>query len=319
MSLSPFQAMQAAVDIVNDSPHPTNKIAASLFGRGANGKDFLVSRTNAWPAPIDQKIGRQTEIGNSSGTAHAETLCILSTPSGTDNASLCVTDPFCPNCAKNVAEAGIKTVYIDHKGFHKDFFSRRSGSFKDMSMQICEKAGISIYEIWRKEEKLVPIYVAPKDFIPREDDPIETEPVTGDLKKNFEKKISEKTEKHKRRRHALAIAKNPAGIPVCLTARAHPVIGFTMQKDLQLIEGPHGKYSLIQEPVNRLLMYAARMGLNIQEEYFYCSLVPTAREQVNMTAAGFKRIAVGDITRGRDAYAIAAMHLMKIKGVLDFY
>ena len=35
---------------------------------------------------------------------------MIDAPFATDGASLCVTDPFCPNCAKNIAEAGIKRV-----------------------------------------------------------------------------------------------------------------------------------------------------------------------------------------------------------------
>ena len=162
----PFEEMQKAVDIVNTSLHSANKIAATLFGDG-----FSISRTNYWPKHIASHFGMDTRIGNSSGTVHAETACILAAPM-TEGASLCVTDPFCPNCAKNIAEAGIKTIYIDHKGFDKDFAARRGGHFQDMSMQVCEKAGISIYELRRKEKTLAPILQVSGDYRPANDAPV---------------------------------------------------------------------------------------------------------------------------------------------------
>ena len=116
MSVSPFAAMQAAVDIVNASPHPVNKIAATLFGVDQSGHAFSISRTNNWAAKIKEKIGTDTMIGSCSGTIHAETACIFAAPY-TDGTSLCVTDPFCPNCAKYIVASGISSVYIVHKGF----------------------------------------------------------------------------------------------------------------------------------------------------------------------------------------------------------
>src|SRR5690606_7708262 len=115
-----------------------NKIAATVFGHDLAGKPFSVSRTNFWPAAIANSIGTEDDIGDSSGTIHAETAAILAA-SHTAGAALCVTDPFCPNCAKNIAEAGIKTIYIDHKGFDKDFATRRGGDFQNMSMRICAR------------------------------------------------------------------------------------------------------------------------------------------------------------------------------------
>ena len=113
MTASPFDEMQRAVDIVGTSPHPANKIAATVFGLDTTGQPFSVSRTNCWPQSIADRIGMDADIGDSSGTIHAETAAIFAAPV-TAGAALCVTDPFCPNCAKNIAEAGIRTIYIDH-------------------------------------------------------------------------------------------------------------------------------------------------------------------------------------------------------------
>ena len=142
-----IRAMQGAVDIVNDSPHPVNKVSACLFF-----EDDAICSTNLWPASIDEKLGRETRIGNSSGTVHAETACIFKSDQATDGASMAITDPFCPNCAKNIVEAGIKYAYIDHKGFEKEFWGRRAGHFKNMSMEIMARGGVSVYEVNRKNK-----------------------------------------------------------------------------------------------------------------------------------------------------------------------
>ncbi len=104
--ISPLDAMQAAVNIVLTSPHPTNKVAAAIF----SGADILV-RTNNWPSRIATVLGQDARVGNSSGTVHAEVNCISDFPHPTEGASLCITDPFCPNCAKNIAEALAKAGF----------------------------------------------------------------------------------------------------------------------------------------------------------------------------------------------------------------
>lgn len=308
MTYSPFTQMQKAVDIVNTSPHPQNKIAATIF------TDTLsVSHTNYWPYNILHKIGTDIRIGNASGTIHAETACILATPY-THKASICITDPFCPNCAKNIAEAGIKTIYIDHKGFNKDFAARREHAFANMSMKICEKAGISVYELWRKEERLNSILEVPADYQPHEENPITLKTAKDDF-------LSHITKAHnslKDMKCAIAYAENDDGQIIAMTARDHPVIGYTLETDLNDIENPQGKYSFIQEPINRLLMAAPCHGLKIIDNMIYCSQIPTAREQVNMVGAGITNIYIGDKEKSRDEYGLQALKLMEDKGVLSY-
>ncbi len=312
---SPFLAMQEAVDIVLSSPHPTNKVAATLIGTGNR-----VSRTNYWPQPILQHFGTHTDIGNSSGTVHAETACILAAAHATEGASLCVTDPFCPNCAKNIAEAGIKRIYIDHKGFEKDFFARRGGHFQTMSMQICEKAGISVYEIWRKDERLVPIYEAPEHFIAAEDSPIYREPVQAPGEAVFTEILANAFKIHQTRKFAVAFVRDEHGKTVSLTVRGHAVTGFTMEDpdDIGMIERHEEKYSFFQEPVNRLLMYTARHGMKIIDGYLFCSQVPTSREQVNLVGAGIKRITIGNPRKARDPSALEAMKKLADAGIITY-
>src|SRR5690606_17449299 len=75
----PFAMMQMAVEVVNSSPHPTNKIAAAISGIDHNGEAFAIAATNFWPEPI-QVLDPDTRIGGSSGTIHAETACALRAP-----------------------------------------------------------------------------------------------------------------------------------------------------------------------------------------------------------------------------------------------
>lgn len=180
MSLSPYDQMQKAVDIVGDSPHPTNKIAATLAGTDKGGRAFSVAHNNYWPDPIRQNIGTEIKIGNASGTLHAETACVIHSPGPTNDSQLFVTDLPCPNCVKNLAEAGIKTLYIDHKGFDKDYAQRRGHHFSNMSMRICEKAGISVYKIFRKDKKLESILEISADYVPPVEKPPHVERVIGD-------------------------------------------------------------------------------------------------------------------------------------------
>ncbi|MCB9990901.1 MAG: deoxycytidylate deaminase [Rhodospirillales bacterium] len=318
MNFSSFAEMQKAVDIVGTSRHPTNKIAATIFGTDKDRRPYSISKTNYWPKPIAEKIGTKTRIGNSSGTVHAETACIMAAPY-TQGASLCITDPFCPNCAKNIAEAGIRTIYIDHKGFAKDFAERRGAQFSSMSMQICEKAGISVFEMNRKEKQLRPILEIPETFTPREDSPVEVEQFRTADENTFRILIEEQAGHHKGRKFAVAIAKNRRGDVFGLSARSHPAVGYTMQADLDEIENPEGKYSFMQEPVNRLLMHAPRCGLKICGGLLFCSQVPTSREQVNIVGAGLTSITIRSMSKARDDWAFNAMKQLSKAEILTFY
>ncbi|PZO88706.1 MAG: deoxycytidylate deaminase [Micavibrio aeruginosavorus] len=312
---NPFTAMQAAVDIVGGSAHETNKIAATLYGDG-----FSLSRTNYWPEPILKSFGKDTDIGNSSGTVHAETSCILQAGRAVEGATLCITDPFCPNCAKNIVEAGIKKIYIDHKGFDKDFFHRRSGHFETLSMRICEKAGVSVYQLWRKDERTAAIHAAPIGYEPQEDSPVYTENVESLSESIFQDVIARAFKFHEKRKFALAFAKEGNGNIVSLTARGHAVTGFTMNdpNDIAAIENVQDKYSLFQEPVNRILMHAARHGLTLCAGYLFASQVPTSREQVNLVGAGIDRITIGDVRKSRDAHALTAMAQLSDAKIISY-
>ncbi len=304
--------MQRAVDIVNTSAHPTNKIAAAVSGTDADDNPFLIAMTNYWPDRIHTCFGMDARIGNSSGTIHAETACLLNAP-GTDGASVFVTDPFCPNCAKNMAEAGIKAVYIDHKGFAKDFADRRGDDFDDMSLRICRKAGMEVYSINRKNETLEPIFEPLPGFVPHEDRPVVIDRVESDLEHAA---LDVAIREADRPRFAAAIAHDRSGKPFVMTALAHPVIGYSYEQDAVEIGKADGKYTYMLEPVNRLMMNAARRGLRLADGLVYCSQTPTAREQVNLVGTGITRIRIGDPGTARDHGSLDALEMLTAKGVL---
>jgi deoxycytidylate deaminase len=303
-----FSHMQAAVDIVATSPHPTNKIAATLAG--ADGA--VLSRTNDWPASIAAKIGTYTDIGNASGTIHAETACILAAGQ-TEGASLFVTDPPCPNCMKNMAEAGIRSLYIDHKGFDKDFARRRGDTFAEMSLRIAERAGISVFVIYRKEQRLETVLDTPEDYHPLEEFPMR---IAGANPVDFHKLIRAEHDFFNQRPFALALAHNKNGQTFHLSACAHPAIGYSHET----LESADGKYNFVLEPVNRMIMGSARRGLHVSAGYFYSSRVPTARELINMVGAGITTITIGDPKAARDIFGPKALKQLteaKILSVIE--
>lgn len=316
MSSNPLDEMQKAVDIVVGSPHPYNKIAATIAGTDKAGRNFSLSRTNYWPAAIEKALGREQRIGSSSGTIHAETACILAAPA-TEGANLFVTDPFCPNCAKNISEAGIKAVYIDHKGFMKDFAVRRGDHFESMSLRICEKAGIAVYEIRRKDRVIEPLYKPEPRYIPINESPAEIERTGSADEDTFSELVALKRGDHRGRRFATSIARDHKGSAWAITARSHPAIGYSHAINAEEIFKTEDKYSFILEPVNRLLMNAARHGLKIVSGLVYSSSVPTAREQVNLLGAGITSLYIGDTTKARDSDSLSALRLLSKNDIIS--
>jgi deoxycytidylate deaminase len=306
-----FTHMQAAVDIVGTSEHPANKIAATLAGKDASGKDFALSRVNHWPAPIKDKIGTAPKIGNSSGTIHAEVDCITHAPM-TNDASLFITDPPCPNCVKNMTEAGIKKLYIDHKGFDKDFAARRGGDFETMSMEICRKAGVSVYKMHRKEKRIEVLFETPKGYSPgiekRARIEILKEPA---CEESFRALIKKETAHYKNRPFALVFAAGQLSHMSVISAEIHAVAGFTSKTAPE-----SGKYNYLLQPVHRVLMTAARYGLKIDRNYIFSSRVPTARELVNMTGAGFSKMYIGNDEAARDEFGLQALKQLLDAGIM---
>ncbi len=298
-SLSLYEHMQAAVDIVATSQHPTNKVAATIAGKNAHGDDYAVSRVNYWPYRIQTHIGTKEDIGNASGTIHAETACILDAPQ-TEGASIFITDPPCPNCMKNMAEAGIAKLYIDHKGFDKDWAKRRGDSFDQMSMRVAERAGIDVYVIYRKEEKFEIISRHPPGYKPS----IEHPAVIEQTDQPFETLIQNAHKSEGTEPFALALAENTEGQNVFILVDRNPTVGYTAET----VEPKDDKYSFILQPINRLLMIASKEGLTLDPVHIYSSRVPTARELVNFIGAGLDRFQIGDMDTYRDQHGPEALN-----------
>ncbi|MCB9983433.1 MAG: deoxycytidylate deaminase [Rhodospirillales bacterium] len=302
-----YTHMQAAVDIVATSDHPTNKIAATIAGDG-----WALSHVNHWPPIIAEKIGRETDIGNSSGTIHAETACIIEAGQQghkTDGASVFITDPPCPNCMKNLAEAGIAKLYTDHKGFDKDWACRRGDDFENMSMRIAAKAGIDVFVIYRKDRRFEVISRHAPGYKPSNENPVairhceEVQPTKQSIESFWIASLSLAITAYADEPFAIALATDAAGQFFSILANCHPTIGYTSQT----LEHPDNKYSYILEPLNRLLMNAPRYGLHLDPAHIYSSRVPTSRELVNMIGAGLNQIQIGNINKSRDEYGTRAL------------
>ncbi len=300
MTTALINNMQAAVDAIARSQHPTNKVAAAITGNAPDNAPFLISKANYWPPAIETAFEHNKKIGNSSGTIHAETACILAAPQ-TEGADIFITDPPCPNCMKNIAEAGIKNIYIDHKGFNKDFAKRRGHHFENMSMRICEKAGINLFEINRKDKTIIPILEIQNTYRPSNESPtlIKKEPNIH----IYDQRVSEYKTHFNTKNFALCLAKNHKGEITSIAATKHATIGYTAAT----LESKHDKYSFILEPVNRLLMNAARHGLNILPETLYSSHTPTSREFVNLIGAELNTISIGEPDKSRDKFGPIAL------------
>ncbi|MDP7143069.1 MAG: deaminase [Alphaproteobacteria bacterium] len=315
-----FHLMQKTIEAVKHSEHPTSKVAATVSGIDLDRHEFSVSCANYWPDSIlKMGLARHAKIGDSSGTIHAETAAILKARI-TDGANIYVTDLFCPNCAKNITESGIKNVYIDHKGFDKDFAKRRTVDFESLSMPLCKRAGVSVYRLNRKERIIEALFEAPEDFVAEEENPVALLSVPEISDESLQNIVAQFASVHRGRKFAVALAEKhgpeEAVSYKALIARAHPALGYVMEQDRRMIENNSGKYSFILEPMNRILMNAARYGLSIRNGYIYSAHVPTSREQVNMLGAKLDRYFIGDQTKARDDNGHAALQMLSDHNVV---
>ncbi len=312
--------MQSAVDIVLNSPHDTNKIAAALFGTGPDGQSFCVRATNHWPDPILHNIGENTRIGECSGTIHAEVACIIAAPY-TNGASICITDPFCPNCAKNMTEAGIKAIYLDHKGFNKDFAARRADEFLDLSLAIVARAGIAVYEINRKAESITPLFIPGTDHTASPDlIPIISAPALIAHRTDLMALIHQNSSILSHTPFAAAyVTYPPKETNEWIITPQHCTLGYTMPEDCDLHtfdQRPMGKYTPMMEPINRLLAQIARRGGIIQNHHLFSSRIPTSRELVNMVGAGITTISLLNMHPPRDPESVQALAQLQNAGIL---
>lgn len=314
MALSPFKLMQQAVDIVQLSQHPTHPIAATLAGRDENGEPYIISKTNTWPRAIDDALGRETKIGGSSPTIHAEVAAILAAPGKTEGAEIFVTDPPCPNCAKNIIEAGISAVYIDHKGFGKRFAKEREKDLK-LTYALFKDAGIPVFEVFRGKEELNPLVKIKDGFVkPTYENAPLIRPVNGEPRvSEFLRDAVAFRQAYNAESCAAIIAHSPSGEAQFIGCEGGQVIGQTRDSRKK---SESTKYSLNMEPLNRAFMIAARHGLKLDPDYVFTCRVPTPREMVNSIGAGVHDIIIDDCEEGRDERSFEALEVLQEADIL---
>ncbi len=318
MNPDPYDLMQRAVDVVNSSAHETSKVAATLAGNDPRHGFFSLSRTNYWPGLIEERLGREARIGNSSASVHSEVAVVLHAPYATQGAVLYVTDPFCPNCAKNIVEAGISEVYIDHKGFDKDWAQRRNADFVEMSMAIMRHAGVRVGKIFRKDRRIESLYDPAKFSTSGQEKPFEMTEICALEPSVLSALVARMVPKAQGDPFGVALAYDEQGRFFSLFARQQLSIGYSGADDPDILTRREGKYSYVIGPMNRLLMGATRHGLRLDPDAIFSAVVPSSRELVNLAGAGITRLQVGDLTRGRDPDSLEAMEILAKNEIVEF-
>lgn len=273
-----FENMQKAVEAAQTSQHPTSKVGAYIASDAGH-----IAHPNYWPDIIAETIGTKQKIGNASGTIHAETACLLHAGFACEGADMYSTDPSCPNCAKNMAEAGIAHLYIDHKGFEKYYAKTRMKDFEDITLPICKAAGIGVTKVFRKEKRVEEILPTGESGV--QADPLPTAPWAAAYMKETGDEVS-------------FYRTFSRGLPY-----------ETSKNEIR-------KYNFFMQPLNRILMFAARNGYTLDLGSFKHSRVPTARELVNCIGAGMREIAIEDMDDCRDDKGKEALSLLMNAGIL---
>lgn len=323
MPFSPLKIMEYTVNMKDDSDHGVNKIAATMTGKTKTGEPFHITRTNFFPDAILETIGKDTKIGSASGSVHAETgitLQIAMTEGEqTAGAHLYVTDPTCVNCAKNAVEAGITKVFIDSVGFspESDFYERRGQDFENMAIPIYKAAGVEVYEVNRETQKIEPRFqIEPNSICPKFSD-VAIKPYEGKLsKKAFKKYITENWNNGKSaKRQVFAMASGGVfeGWSV-LSSGPEFVAGHELQEDLSY---KSEKYTYKLEPLNKVMMTMARLGMTPHKDFLFSAQVPTSRELVDLVGAGYRRIFIGDKTKARDEHGLKALQQLEDNKVIE--
>ncbi len=261
-----FSAMQEAVRQAQSSLHPSNKIGAALW----RDHDLIVSAPNVW---LDALVPFESyeKIGNASPTIHAEVyaaLLALKQGQALDGARLYVTDPPCPNCIKMMICAGVREIYIDLKGFEKDWYQRRSADFKMLSLELAEQAGVSVYRLIRdKAAQTVKLERL-------------NAPLGAETDRVVQLTLQEKTEllAHLSQSQAVMCAIEVPGQGYRIYSdQCYQARGYEEHED---------KYDPVLRSLNRLFMDVARDGYALAGQVIYCNGVPTSRELVNFIGLG---------------------------------
>lgn len=305
--------MQDAVDVVLTSEHETSRVAACVFNP-ADPSCAPVAAVNSRPACLHGHFAWDARLGSSSQYVHAEVMALAHFKGALRGSHLCVTDPFCPNCAKNMAEAGVRTVYIDHKGFQKDFIARNGDEFASMSMLIAEKAGISVHMVNRKERSVTPILTQLAQTRPSPsaieffdiDDGMTLEAAMATFKKRL----------GGRETWATAFVREPDGTPRGLLVFEALPPGITPEDFKARGTGATGKYRFPLDPLTRLLITVRRMGFTWLDPRIGTARVPSSRALVNALGFDVNRFILASHLPDHDATGAAAMALLEDKKLI---
>ena len=352
-SINHFHRMEIAVKAQESSPHSLHKVGAAIFinlhddhekslnSKGKNGKtpnngifsdyDYCISRPNKWPALLAQKIGKNIKLGNASTTIHAEIAAILDMPHATDGAYIYVTELPCPNCAKALAESGIKKVFIDSRAKYTKLGQKMAKFFNNISKPIFKCAGIDVLEINMARKEIANIVTHSQDCVIQVEKPVEIRCIKNEgdrlapnypekIDKIFKDLINEAEGKYKGEAFTVSLAKDIANNKnenySAMIVRPHMTVGID-EDEAQKLKSKLSKYSLILQPLNRALIYAARRGLKICPDYIYSAHVPTSREFVNLIGGGYTKIWIGNKNRSRNKFGITAMRQLEENGIIE--
>jgi dCMP deaminase len=198
--------------------------------------------------------------------------------------------------------AGISEIYIDHHGFEKDFAQRRFQYFLDLSLPLAARAGVNVYKADSQER--ICALLQPADS-------------------SFGSHITRSTARYDQLSpDCKALTAQYAPYPwagaqmgdVFLSACAAPSLGVTEDE----VQQKHTKYSLMLQPLTRILMIAARGGQRLYPHSFVLSRIPTAREMVDFVGAGYDSFRVISPEDARDSESRQALNLLTRHKIIDY-
>ncbi|MCB1538861.1 MAG: hypothetical protein H6865_08035 [Rhodospirillales bacterium] len=305
--------MQDAVGVVLSGEHGTSKVAACAFHPDHPGQ-VPVACVSERPVPLRAHFPWDARIGASSQFIHAELSALLRFGGPWTGAHVCVTDPFCPNCAKIMAEAGVQAIHIDHKGFEKDFIARNGDEFKSMSMLIAEKAGISVHVVNRKAGSVTPI--AEHFAVTR---PAAAGVEFFDIAPGMS--VPDAAAQMRERLGArdvwtLAFVSSDDGAQKGLLVYEALPSGITPE-DFRTRTGDTGKYRFPIDPLTRLGIVLRRMDMTLANDEIACARVPSSRALVNALGMGMSRFALASALPDHDPKGVEALALLTAKGIVS--
>lgn len=310
--------MNLALETERKSPHPTHKVGTVLHGQDSAGQSFTVARSNFFPPLLEETFSvREDKLGNSSMSVHAEVAALLDA-SSTEEADIYITNFPCPNCAKMIAEARVKRIFIDsHTHRNTPLAERMYPFFETVSLRIFESACIEVHEMLYPGREIRPLAKTDSGAARFIDSPVSQETLhSSDLTPEaFKNRIATKRMEYKNAPFALCFAQSPVGNAYVLAAREALTAGVTRQT-AEEIKNAQDKYSPALQPVNRLLAACARFGLTIVPGYLYSSETPTSREWVNLLGAGLDTIMIGDQEECRDEWGLQALKTLRDKQIV---